>query len=234
MESLKKQDVQDIVVEEKRHHLEDKAESRLKILFQGPFLQHGRLVHGAECLRGDNSWSPTTDRFWSISPQTGNQTKLAETIAIVMWVLFVIYPGVAIPVGCCLRNICNIVNAVILSVIIAYFLTCFYIILKNKKKFRRLWFVIKTNEETCKGYRNQVTLVTRENVQCLSFMTLHKKREVDLKLAQNPHKVAVIMQCSRSFWNVHILDPIFCLIGLILLYTGAVIIQIEMLQTSLL
>ncbi|XP_046583545.1 uncharacterized protein LOC124290765 [Haliotis rubra] len=214
---------------ESRRQLEAKFTGSSSALLRGPFVQHNFLVRCGRCLSTLNPASDQCERFWRIFPAGGYYSRAGDACAFVAWLVFIIIPFIAVGVGCFCTNNINIVIAVVVSLAMTSQLVMSYVIFKNDKKFKRLWYVSKVNVEQYLGWQNQVKDVNLENVNNLDLLSAGIRKNLIKKLAKHPDGVTVMIY-TKSFWKCHVLYPVVSLITLSALDLVALIVQLEMMR----
>ncbi|XP_050402657.1 uncharacterized protein LOC126818974 [Patella vulgata] len=191
--------------------LEIKPTSRLVNILYGPFIKHNFLVHCGIILEKENGKFAAKERFWHIFPTGGRYSIIGDAIAFLFWYIFLLYPFVAIAVGCFCRNQVNIINAVILCIIMMYHLMTVFQITKNIKKFKRMWYISLIELKTYLGLQNVIYQVGVSDVDSLELIPCDKRKKITQKLCQHPDARVILMLCTRSFWSGCFLEPVVCL-----------------------
>lgn len=214
-----------------KHRLEVKERGRFENIREGPYIVHNVLVNHVEFLKFVNQ--ENEPRVFRIFPFGGSHRAAGDVIALITWYFMVVYPCVAIPIACyCDNRLVNIGNSVALCVLAMYHLVAIYIIIKNKKKLKRMWYTAITTAERYIGLENYFTDITMENKEDLHIVNTHQRQTILKKLNFISDRRVVIMLCTSSYWKSRVIDPVLCLSFLTALCIAGIIVQLETMDYS--
>ncbi|XP_052098458.1 uncharacterized protein LOC127733155 [Mytilus californianus] len=196
--------------ERPRHRLEIKKRGHLDNIREGPYITHNVLITHADFLKSTNKDKDLT--LYRIFPTGGGYNYIGDIVALVTWYFVVVFIVASIPIACyCENKVINIANAIVLCIILIYHIIALYAVTKNRKKFRRAWFVTETSAEKYMGLQNYFVDVSIDNALELHFVNNGQRQKIITMLSNKQVRSMLLMLCTKSYWRSRVVDPIICL-----------------------
>ncbi|KAL5021734.1 hypothetical protein ScPMuIL_000889 [Solemya velum] len=183
----------------------------------GPYVLHNSLISHIEAVKTANGVDePRLYRIWPVA--------LGDVISVIVWYTQMAYTIAAVVMAFYLGNVPRTVNSVVLSLLIVVCILTIYIISKNQKNIRRMWYVCKA--DTSFPPSRQVCL-TADVLQAFPHVTGRQRQNILQHICSSKEQNATLLLTSRSYWRRNVLIPIVVHVFLGLLCLVAIIVQLE-------